>query len=89
MKQDFLDLQENDLFTPYASNYMINLTILYNLALSQFVANNLEDIQEVYYYLVIHNFNERLIKSVDDYEFRITGEDYADDVITTFDVDYF
>lgn len=80
---------ENDLFTPYASNYMINLTILYNLALSQFVANNLEDIQEVYYYLVIHNFNERLIKSVDDYEFRITGEDYADDVITTFDVDYF
>lgn len=89
MKQDFLDLQENDLFTPYASNYMINLTILYNLALSQFVANNSEDIQEVYYYLVTHNFNERLIKSVDDYEFRITGEDYADDVITTFDVDYF
>lgn len=37
MKQDFLDLQENDLFTPYASTYMINLTILYNLALSQFV----------------------------------------------------
>ena len=30
-----------------------------------------------------------MIKSVDDYEFRITGEDYADDVITTFDVDYF
>lgn len=89
LRHDLFTLQKNDLFTPYASNYMINLTILYNLALSQFVANNLEDIQEVYYYLVTHNFNERLIKSVDDYEFQITGEDYADDVITTFDVDYF
>jgi hypothetical protein len=91
MEKDFSYLQsnENNEFSKYARNYMINLTLLYNLALTHFFTKNIEKIKNVYTYLSRHNFDRVMIKSVDNRNKKIIGTDYANDVISTLDIDNF
>lgn len=89
MKNDLFEIKENDEFSKYARNYMINIISLYNSVLAQFLANNLESLREVYNYLIAQKFNRVMIKSVDSKTLRIEGSDYADDVISTVDIDDF
>ncbi|MCD7084081.1 hypothetical protein [Limosilactobacillus fastidiosus] len=85
----YLQKNGNNEFSRYARNYMINITALYNLALTQFLTKNIENIKNIYSYLCEHNFNRVMIKSVDDCELKVVGVDYADDVISTVDIDDF
>lgn len=91
MEEDFSYLQksENNEFSKYARNYMINLTLLYNLALTHFFTKNIEKIRNIYSYLSQHNFDRVMIKSVDDRSKKIKGTDYANNVVSTIDIDNF
>ena len=68
---------------------MINLTLLYNLALTYFFTKNIEKIRNIYSYLSQHNFDRVMIKSVDDRSKKIKGTDYANNVVSTIDIDNF
>lgn len=91
MEKDFSYLQksENNEFSKYTRNYMINLTLLYNLALTYFFTKNIEKIRYIYSYLSRRNFDRVMIKSVDDCNEKIIGTAYANDVISTLDIDDF
>lgn len=90
-KKDLSYLQKNgnNGFSKYARTYIINITLLYNLALTQFFNKNVEEIKDVYSYLYRHNFSKIIIKSVDDRNKKIIGTSYADDIVTTLDIDDF
>lgn len=89
MSSDFSKLQENPEFAEYARDYMINITSLYNLALAQFFVENIDTLREVYDYLYENKFSKTVIKSVDNTTLKIEGIDFADEIISTNDIDFF